>query len=428
MSGGKTGNASGGADFDFLFAIPQAAISALVKTGANAVVNARTVVEMSRIIETEQKKQEQSRQRLKAETDQNLRLYEKNLLEQVNKLKETISHKGLSVPAVSGSAEKQLTDLLSFIRSASASSAAALPEVQVALTRLNNLEKNGQTFARICEAADQIILAGTSYAANAAQIKEKAVRLMEKKSADAEAFSRLYDSLLELLPISRVEHEKQKSLRAEYDRELARVRAIYSVLGISFFAAPYNEKDAQNQIFRLKSISAEKLAYLEEIRKNPALTMSPEDRKKAAEAVAAKICAVLTQRGHQLQSCLSSEHTVAAYYDYHDALLKAVVTDTGGISFEVVGSAGGKTSFTQREKETVLAGMQTFQKEFPEINKELEKKRLRFNLWNSYEPSMSYVTFEEVGAQTAQQSANQAAVIAMMNAANKYMYADWSGS
>ena len=428
MSGGKTGNVSGGAGLDFFFEIPQAMISALVTTGAKALVETKTTVELTRIIENEKRNYLRLQQQIQSETEKNKNIYEKNLFEQISSLKKAISRKGLTVPQVNGPAEEQLESLIRFLRSTSASSVASIPEVNVTLVRFEQTKRINKLYSQICETADFIMLTETEYAEKAKEIKTKAAQLLSGNCSDTEAFNRLNASLIQMLQPAKAAQVRRKSLQNEYNRELARLRAIFSILGITFFTAPFDEKTAERQILKFKTIAEEKLAYLEELRKNPAFMMSPDDRKKAAMAVSARICAVLSQKKHQLTACTPLEKLVVAYYSYDNAFLKVTVTETGGVSFEIVGDSKGKTEFTKKEKESVLSAMEHFQQEFPAINEELKKKKVEFNLWNSYNPTMSYVSFEEVEAGNQQATANQAAVLAMMNAAQQYMYADWSST
>ena len=153
--------------------------------------------------------------------------------------------------------------------------------------------------------------------------------------------------------------------------------------------------------------------------------MTREEREKARETVANKICAALADKDVRLCRVSAISQSKICYYYYHDALLKVAVTDTGMVTMEVVGDPEKKTGFTSLDKKKVLAAMQRFQTEYPELAKKLSENNVVLNLHGCVEPSEDIVTYQEPEYQSEEErAADEAALLAMLQNVQQARYAE----
>lgn len=417
MSGGKEGFVE--APIMLALALPAVTIAALKKVGTSAYIQVKTAVELTELINKEKAAYQKHLSNLQNQSNINKTKYEKNLLKEIAKLKNMLLSSGKRVPSLSGNADVQLSQLLSYINNhPEVKQMPHVKEIYVSLKQAEGFEKQ---LAEIFQAADQIILSHTSYSQKAQQIKDLLSQKVESGNLDIKECRKLYSELHQMMHKSKEEESRIRSLKAEFNRELARVRVLYQMQNKSFIFAPFSIKNAEERIIKLKKIAAEQIAYIEEIKKNPMFNASPEDKRKVAEALSEMVFAVMKRKGYNLVSCFDLNYGRVCYYAYHGARLKVTNAYNGMLSFDVVGSADGKRSFSFEDRRVVMNAMKHFKKEFPSINAEMKKRKIEFTLVDSYEPEGKYISFESTEAVTQEE---QAAILIMQNASEKYLYAD----
>ena len=243
MSGGKDGVVSSGAStsassyaaaaevtaatIEFAFALPRATIVALVKAGTNSVVQAQAAIEMTHIINHEKARYQEHLTELRRQNQKNLEQYDNSIREEIGRLRNELIAMGIQPPALSGSVEDQLAQMMAFYNKHTAVKKTAQPKkIFVKLTQASDIRKTVQL---IQSTADQIILSGTSFSARAQKIKDRLRAMLEAGTPDKAEVELLYKELRIILPSAKKEEARRESLQSEYNRELARARALYAL-------------------------------------------------------------------------------------------------------------------------------------------------------------------------------------------------------
>lgn len=423
MSGGKYTSESA----MFIPAIGAAVFGALIKSGTEAVVEAGKAVEMQKILSQSKKQYTQYLHAQQDQTRKALEEYNQRLWQEVHRLEQELIAKGLTLPASAATAPQRLQQLNELLRRHDSVRAAI--ETKTYFISLLDLEQAGKVAEQLCQTADVLIAEKTRYSAQAAALKEQALALLRQSCTDTARYQALYDSLSQLLVLSQKSAAQRDSLRDEYNNELARARALCHITNTAVLYPVFSEETAPQAILRLKELCTRQMQLIEEIRKNPALNMSPEDRQKSCEAVADRICAALVGRGVKLRQVSLLNSCRICYYYYRDALLKVTVTDTGIVTFEVVGDPKKRTGFTNRDKQRVVAAMEQFQTEYPHLQESLSHNGVKLNLHDCVEPSEDIVTYEVPELLTDEERAeNDAAILTMLQAAQRVHYVDGGGA
>ena len=419
MSGGKYGYESS----TFEPVITPAILGALLKTGTEAVAEAGKAVELQRLMKLEADKYKSALEQQKQKSREALDIYLKNLSAEIQRLEKELRARGISLPNNSGSVESRLKQLYDLLATNSAVKSSS--QIRTYYANLKTIESVRDWYEKICAAANDIIVRENEYSEKAAALKRQAERLLSANTRDAAALKKIYEELNAIRPEAIVSQKEKESLKQEYLSELARAKALCK---ITHTLIPYpkyspDPKVTVQAIVRLKEISSSQIELIERIKKDPCLTMTPEKRKKACEAVANKICAVLVAKGMKLRQVAVLNKSWVCYYYYKEALLKVSIADTGAITFEVVGNPDKKTGFTNTDKRRVLEAMRDFQKSFPELQEKLKKANVVLTLESSVEPCDEIVTYEKPDIMTAEErAANEAAVLQMLENAQRVRF------
>ncbi len=382
MSGGKYATESA----TFTPSITAAVFGALMKQGTEAVAQAGKAVELQKLLARERLESAKKMEALRRETE--------SILQQA---------------AQQQAAQQQATQ-----------QRATAPIAPVIVRTEQAQDGSKELLRQICETADTVIAEETSYSARAQAIKQEA----QKGGRRTEELRRLYDRLCAFLPEARRCYEKQTAQKEMYHNELARAKALCHITHTLAAFPEFSEENIDQVLLRLKEISASQIRLIEQIKANPAMRMTREEREKARETVANKICAALADKDVRLCRVSAISQSKICYYYYHDALLKVAVTDTGMVTMEVVGDPEKKTGFTSLDKKKVLAAMQRFQTEYPELAKKLSENNVVLNLHGCVEPSEDIVTYQEPEYQSEEErAADEAALLAMLQNVQQARYA-----
>lgn len=419
MSGGKYTTES--ATFEPI--ITAALLSALIKCGTEAVSEAGKSIEYQKLLDADKNSYNESLEKQREQNRRSLDIYNNNLRVEIVRLEKELEKKGVHVGGSSKSYEERLQQLYSALNANT--SIQQNTTVKTYYASLTNLESTKTYFTRICEVADQIIIGSTKYKPEAIELKKKAEKLIATNNRDVSAFQEIYDQLCQIIPNAKIAQEKEKSLKNEYMTELAKAKSLCHITNTLTLYPSFSYDTAEQAIIKLKEISSHQIELIEKIKSNPALHMTPEKREKACEVVANKICAALVANGIQLKQVNVINNSRICYYYYENALLKVVVTNTGAVTFEVVGNPEKKTGFTNYDKKRVLEAMERFQANYPELQNQLSKNNVVLTLHECIEPNESIVTYEKPELLTAEQrAANEAAVLAMLQASEQVRYVD----
>ena len=420
MSGGKQTTES--ATFEPIIA--PALLSALKKIGTEALAEAGKAMEYQNLLKQEEEKYNRSLEQQKEETRKALEGYKRNISAEVRRLESELRKKGVTFPQNTDTAESRLQLLYSLLNTNETVKSST--DLRTYYVCLKTMESAKELFIQICNLADQIIAKENEYREQAVMLKQRAEKLISTGTQQKIGeYKSIYEELNEIHSKAMVSQERIESLKKEFMAELARAKALCKITNTLTVYPVFSPDTAEQAILRLKAISSRQIAMIEEIKKNPCLHMSPEKREKACETVATKICAALTLKGMQLKQVSILNKSRICYYYYKEALLKVAVTDTGAVTFEVVGNPEKKSGFSNYDKKRVLEAMERFQKEFPELQEELKKNNVVLTLEETLEPNESIVTYEKPQFLTAQQkAANDAAILQMLQAAQNVRYVE----
>ena len=111
------------------------------------------------------------------------------------------------------------------------------------------------------------------------------------------------------------------------------------------------------------------------------------------------------------------------YYIYEGALLKVEISDTGFVSFVVVGDPKSKTGFKNYDQKKVVAAMEQFQKQYPSLQAHLEANKVKLTLHSEIEPCPEIVEYEHILSEE-EMYANEQAVLAMLNSSSHVRYVE----
>lgn len=419
MSGGKYTTESA----TFVPIITAALLGALIKCGTEAVSEAGKSIEYQKLLDADRVSYNESLQKQQEQNRRSLDIYTNNLRIEIVRLEKELENKGIRVGGSSKSYEERLQQLYSALNANT--SIQQNTRVKTYFASLSNLESTKTYFTKICEIADQIIIGSTKYKPEAISLKKRAENLIATNNRDIKAFQEIHDQLCQILPSAKITQEKEKSLKNEYMTELAKAKSLCHITNTLTLYPSFSYDTAEQAIIKLKEISRHQIELIEKIKSNPTLHMTPEKREKACEVVANKICAALVANGIQLKQVNVINSSRICYYYYESALLKVVVTNTGAVTFEVVGNSEKKTGFTNYDKKRVLEAMEQFQAYYPELQNQLSKNNVVLTLHECIEPNESIVTYEKPEFLTAEQrAANESAVLAMLQASEKVRYVD----
>lgn len=392
-----------------------AVLGALVKCGTESVAQAGRAVEMEQIIREYKKAYDLALAQQHQRTERAMHLYNQTMQAKVVTLEQELQNMGIRIPPSSGSTPQQRLHQLSQIANNYASHQAA-----PIFLSLKESESAADFFVKITQLIDPIIPEGLPCCNRLLELKASAESAL--KQGNTSAIHAVYTELHALMPQVQSELSRKKSLKETYDRELARAKALCR---ITRTLAPYpvfQFETAEQAIIKLKEISARQFQTIEQIRQNPVIRMDPDDRRKAQEAVATRICAALADTGTILERVSEIGNERVCWYQYGDAMLKVSVADTGFVSFEVVGHPSKKSGFKKFDENRVLDAMNRFKQEFPELQRQLQKRDVSVNVILDSEPCSEIVQYEQPMTD-AQYLANQSAVLAMMNNVQQAMYA-----
>ena len=419
MSGGKYTTES--ATFEPI--ITPMLLGALIKCGTEAVSEASKSIEYQKLLDADKKFYKELLKKQQEDNQRSLEIYNHNLRVEIERLEKELEQRGIRVGDSICSDEERLQQLYSALKSNSYFQQNAT--VKTYFASLSDLVSTKDYFIKTCEVADQIILGETKYKLTASTLKKRAIDLINSNNRDILAYQNIYNQLCKILLDAKKAQEEQDSLKKEYMLELARAKALCQITNTLTLYPSFSYDTAENAIVRLKEISSHQIELIEKIKSNPALHMTPEKREKACEEVANKICAALVSKGIQLKQVNIINSSRICYYYYEDALLKVVVTNTGTVTFEVVGNPEKKTGFSNYDKKRVLDAMKQFQKQYPQFQDQLSKNNVVLTLHECIEPDDSIVTYEKPEFLTAEQrAANEAAVLAMLRASESVRYVD----
>lgn len=419
MSGGKYTTES--ATFEPI--ITAALLDALIKCGTEAVSEAGKAIEYKKLLDADRISYNNSLQKQQEQNRRSLDIYINNLRVEIVRLEKELENKGIRVGGNPKSYEERLQQLYAALHANTSIQQNA--KVKTYYASLTDLESTKTYFTKICEIADQIIIGSTKYKQKAIDLKKRAENLIAINNRDVSAFQKIYDQLCQILPDAKIAQEKEMSLKNEYMTELARAKSLCHITNTLSLYPSFSNDTAEQTIIKLKEISNHQIELIEKIKSNPALHMTPEKREKACEVVANKICAALIANGIQLRQVNVINNSRICYYYYENALLKIVVTNTGVVTFEVVGNPEKKTGFTNYDKMRVLRAMERFQADYPKLQNQLSKNNVVLTLHECIEPNESIVTYEKPELLTAEQrAANEAAVLAMLQASEQVRYVD----
>ena len=417
MSGGKYTTES--ATFELI--ITPALLGALIKCGTEAVSEAGKAIEYQKLLEADKAAYVDSLKKQQKQNQRFFKEYEENLRKEIVRLERELERRGIRVGKSAVSLEERIRQLHSVLNGNSAISNNANMKVYYAL--LTELESTKEYFEKICETADQIILGKSSHRFTAEKLKKQAGELIETNNRDILLYKQIFEKLCRIMPEARKEQERENSLKQEYMLELARAKALCHITNTLILYPTYSSENAEQVIIKLKEISKHQIELIERIKSTPALHMNPEKREKACEVVANKICAALVEKGIHLKKVNIIENSRVCYYFYDNALLKVCVTNTGIVTFEVVGDPEKKSGFTNYDKQRVLSAMEHFKNEYPELQEQLSKNNVVLTLQDCVEPSEGIVTYEKPEILSAEQRAeNEAAVLAMLHASEQVRY------
>lgn len=419
MSGGKYTTES--ATFEPV--ILPALLSALIKCGTEAVAEAGKSIEYQKLLDADKLAYNQLLKKQQEQNRHSLNMYEQNLNREIIRLEKELEKKGIYIGNNSNSCEERLQQLYSALNNNSVIQQNV--HIKTYYASLRELESTKSLFIKICEIADQIILGNSQYKVAASQLKKRAEDLINSNNRDNRCYQDVLNQLYQIVPNSKYEQEKEKSLKQEYMLELARAKSLCHITNTLTLYPTFSYDTAEQAIIKLKELSNHQIELIEKIKSNPVLHMAPEKREKACEIVANKICAALIANGVRLKQVNIINSSRICYYYYENALLKVVVTNTGAITFEVIGDPDKKTGFSKYDKKKVLDAMNRFQEKYPELQEQLSKNNVVLTLHECVEPNESIVTYEKTELLTDEQrAANDAAVLAMLRASEQVKYVD----
>lgn len=419
MSGGKYTTES--ATFEPI--ITAALLGALIKCGTEAVSEAGKSIEYQKLLDADKSNYNELLRKQQEQNQHSLDVYTKNLTREIVRLEGELERKGIHVGGNRISLEDRLQQLYTALNANT--SIRQSETVKTYYASLSELESSKALFIKICEVADQIILGNSTYSESATTLKKKAESLLTTNHRDTQAYQEIYNQLCSILPNAKIAQEKANSLKQEYMLELARAKSLCHITNTLTLYPSFSYETAEQAIIKLKAISSHQIELIEKIKANPALHMTPEKREKACEVVANKICAALVAKGIHLKQVNVINSSRICYYYYENALLKVVVTNTGAVTFEVVGNPEKKTGFSNYDKIRVLDAMERFQSDYPDLQEQLSKNNVVLTLHECIEPNESIVTYEKPEFLTAEQrAANEAAVLAMLRASEQVRYVD----
>ena len=252
--------------------------------------------------------------------------------------------------------------------------------------------------------------------------KEKAALLL--KLGDVEGLKTLFGEVTSKNIEAQKQIEQKKCLKKLYDDELAKAKGLCHITHTLTPYPVFSFATAEKSILDLKKISEKQIRLLEEIRKNPSRKMSEDEKKKASETVAERLCAVMLDNGISLKKVSYQDNGNTFYYLYDEALLKINVTTEGFVSFQIVGDPQNRTGETRKDEEKVLSAMKHFQSQFPLIMEKINgKKSINLTLHREVEPCKEIVEYE-LPMTEEEKRINDQAIIAALNSANQFRYAN----
>ncbi len=406
MSGGKYTTETS----TFVPGVTEAVLTALVTSGASAVAAAAQAKEMKDLIIQNKEKYDKVLKEQQNETEKLLQEYSKALNNSslnndvstdINQSQDALINNTTDVVVIKTKGFKRVDKIYD------------IP--------FEKKEKKMELFKTITSICDKSIALDTSYSAEIDKIKKNAVALLKKNTDTENEWNDLTNKLNEILPKLKEEDEKTCKMKEEYYREYSRAKGLCKLTNTKVLLPVFSLERADSNILRLKQISEQQMKLLEEIEKNPVINMPLDERKKAKELVASKICATLIEQGIELKSVSEINSSNICYYSYYGQLLKVSVTDTGMVSFEVIGDLDKKTGFNDNKK--VVETMEKFQKDFPELVVKLSKNNVTLQLNASIEPSDEIVDYEKIDVMNEEERRiNDAAVMAMLHNANNVRY------
>lgn len=405
MSGGKYTSES----IVFQPVITPLLLETLIKCGTEAVAEAGKAVELEKQLRKERQEYENILLTERKRTEAAVVEYKKNLQQQINSLEKRIRNMGVSITAVRTNDLHQRIEQLSAIISSSTSTDS---NIQPLFLNLQKKESVLYLFEKAIDLLDPIIAEDIPESKVAIGIKDNIKSAL--LTGDVDGIRRLHSDASTLAVKSKIAIERKRSLRASYDNELARAKALCHITNT---LAPYplfSLEYADEAILKLKSISEKQMALIETLKTNPVPRMSKEQRAAAREEVANRICATFNDEGIPLERVTCVDNKRICYYIYEGALLKVEISDTGFVSFVVVGDPKSKTGFKNYDQKKVITAMEHFQKQYPVLQAHLEANKVKLTLHSEIEPCPEIVEYEHILSEE-EKHANEQAVLAMLN-------------
>lgn len=414
MSGGKYTSES----TVFQPVITPLLLETLIKCGTEAVAEAGKAVELEKQLKKERQEYENKLVAERKKTESAVVEYKNNLQQQINSLEKRIQDMGISIATVrTNDLHQRIEQLSAIIRS----SASTDSNIQPLFLNLQKKESVLYLFEKAIDLLDPVIAEDVVESKEVLRIKDSIKSAL--LTGDVERIRKLYSDACTLATEAKMSIERKKSLKASYDNELARAKALCHITNT---LAPYplfSLENADEAILKLKSISEKQMVLIDSLRTNPVPKMSKEQRAAAREEVANRICATFTNEGIPLERVTCVDNKRICYYIYEGALLKVEISDTGFVSFVVVGDPKSKTGFKNYDQKKVIAAMEHFQKQYPSLQAHLEANKVKLTLHSEIEPCPEIVEYEHILSEE-EMFANEQDVLAMLNSSSHVRYVD----
>ncbi len=316
MSGGKSGATPS-------IGLPEVCIAVLAAGGVAAYENLAGAVELERVIHQERLKYERVLREYRAESDRKYAEYQKAL--RIAAAAERAAASATTIATSRPAAAQQPAQ-----RPAQPAPAAARESTLPALHRqiiqaaepLVTQEWSGQTAAKRILAEAEAILQNQS---EAEAVRRKKLEAVIKKLAMLEAGSG---------PAMR----EAESLKAEYLSWVAKINVLNKVLERPMILTrPFNVTTAAQEITRMQKQHDALAKELDLVLRGG---NCPEDARTRRKKVANNITRTMEGLGLTFMGRSEREKMESSYFKFHSSVIRASVTDTGRVAFDLVGVPG----------------------------------------------------------------------------------------